>query len=158
MATNKWVRDRVIDILRDQPNTGAAELKKDLEKKFKIMLSYYVVWDGRRLALEQIMGKWNDNFADAFSFKAEVERTNPRSIVEIEYAPVGKKMRFTRMFIALKACVDGFLNGCRPFLGVDSTVLIGRWRGQLASASVVDGHGWLFPVAYGAFESESADS
>ena len=47
MATNAWVRDRVIDILRDEPTKGTAELKKDLEKKYNIQLSYYVVWDGR---------------------------------------------------------------------------------------------------------------
>jgi hypothetical protein len=56
-------------------------------------------------------------------------------LLTFEYTTVGKKIRFTRMFVAFKACVDGFLNGCRPFLGVDSTVLTGRWRGQLASTS-----------------------
>ena len=53
-------------------------------------------------------------------------KTNPASLVDIEYEPVGKKMRFTRMFVALKDCVDGFLYGCRPFLGVDSTHLTGK--------------------------------
>ena len=47
MATNAWVRDRVIDILRDEPTKGATKLKKDLNKKYNIQLSYYVVWDGR---------------------------------------------------------------------------------------------------------------
>jgi len=158
MANNAWVRDRVIDILRDEPTTKIAKLRKDLQKKYKIQLSYYVVWDGMRMALEQIDGKWDDTFEDAFRFKAEVERTNPSSIVDIEWEKSGSKMRFTRMFVAFKSCVQGFLNGCRPFLGVDSTVLTGRWRGQLASASAMDGHNWLFPVAYGAFESESADN
>ena len=64
---------------------------------------------------------------------------------------VGKGYRFTRMFVALKTCVDGFLKGCRPFLGVDSSVFTGGWRGQLASASAIDGHNWLFLVAYGVF-------
>ena len=77
MATNAWVRDN-----------GAAVLK-ELEKKYNIQLSTYVVWDGKEVALEQIMGKWDDSFDDAFSFKAEVERTNPGSSVEIEYAKVG---------------------------------------------------------------------
>jgi len=45
--------------------------------------------------------------------------------VDIEYALVGKKMRFTKMFIALRSCVEGFLNGFRTFLGVDSMILIG---------------------------------
>ena len=47
-----------------------------LEKKYNIKLSYYVAWDGKEMALEQIMGKWDDSFEDAFRFKAEVERTS----------------------------------------------------------------------------------
>ena len=74
------------------------------------------------MALEQLKGKWDDSFEHVWSFKAEVEKTNPGSLVDIEYEQVGKKMRFTRMFVALKACVYGFLDGCRPFLGVDSTI------------------------------------
>jgi hypothetical protein len=158
MANNAWVRDRVINILREEPTTRENKVRKDLQNKYNIQLSYYVVWDGMSMALEQIHGKWDDSFEDAFIFKAEVGRTNPGSIVDIEWVKVGNKMRFTRMFVAFKSCVQGFLNGCRPFLGVDSTMLTGRWRGQLASASAVDGHNWLFLVAYGAFESESAEN
>jgi hypothetical protein len=101
MANNHWVRDRIINILRKELTIGAAALLKDLEKKYNITLSYYVVFDGRQMALEEIEGKWDDSFDDTF------------------------------------------LNGCRPFLGVDSTVLTGRWRGQLASASacMVSGSG-----------------
>ena len=84
-----------------------------------------------------------------------MEKTNPESLVDIEYEQVGKKMRFTRMFVAVKAYVDGFLNGCRPFLGVDSTHLTEKWKGQLASATSIDGHNWMFPVCYGVFGSET---
>lgn len=158
MATNAWVKDRVIAKLRQDPTIGATALKKFLEEKFKINISYYVVWDGRQMALDEILGRWEDSFQHVFSFKAELERRCPGSIVEIEHERVGNKMRFSKMFVALKACVDGFLNGCRPYLGIDSTVLTGRWRGQLASAIGIDGHNWMFPVAYGVFESESAEN
>jgi len=42
--------------------------------------------------------------------------TCPGSIVEIDVEKVGKKMRFKRIFVALKPCVDGFIAGCRPFM------------------------------------------
>jgi hypothetical protein len=113
------------------------------------------VWDGREKALEQLRGKWDDSFQHAFRFKAEVEKTNPGSLVDIEYEIVRKKKRFNRMFVGLKACVDGFLNGCRPFLSVDSTHLTGKWKGQLASATAIDGNNWMFLVCYGVFESET---
>jgi hypothetical protein len=51
MASNAWVKDRVIDTLREEPTTRAAALKKELEKKYKIKLSYHVVWDVRQMAL-----------------------------------------------------------------------------------------------------------
>jgi hypothetical protein len=113
------------------------------------------VWDGKNMALEQLKGKWDDSFEHVFSFKAEVERTNPGSLVDIEFEEVGKKKRFTRMFVALKACVDGFLNGYKPFLGVDSTHLTRKWKEQLASVTAIDGNNRMFLVFYGVFESET---
>ena len=65
--------------------------------------------------------------------------SSPESIVEIE-VELNKKKRFKRIFVALKPCVDGFLAGCRPFVGVDATCLNGKYTGQLASATAVDGH------------------
>jgi hypothetical protein len=57
--------------------------------------------------------------------------------------------------MALEPCIQGFKEGCRPYLSIDSTVLTGRWNGCLASATTLDGHNWMFPVAFGLFQSES---
>jgi hypothetical protein len=48
----------------------------------------------------------------------------------------------------LKPCIDEFLSGCRPFIGVDASFLHGKYTGQLASATVVDEHNWLYHIAY----------
>jgi hypothetical protein len=40
----------------------------------------------------------------------------------------------------MKPCVEGFLRGYKPYLVVDSTFLIGKFRGQLCIAFAVDGH------------------
>jgi hypothetical protein len=60
--------------------------------------------------------------------------------------------------VALKPCLDGFTNGCIPYLGIDSTALTGRWKSQFTLAIGIDGHNWMYPVAYGVFESESKES
>jgi hypothetical protein len=59
------------------------------------------------------------------------------------------------MFVGIKACVDGFLVGCRPYLGVDFSHLTSKYNGQLAAATTVDGHNWMYPVAYGIFYKET---
>jgi hypothetical protein len=43
-------------------------------------------------------------------------------------------------------------------LSVDSTTLNGRWTEHLHSVTSVDNHSWMFPLAFGFFESESRDS
>jgi hypothetical protein len=111
-----------------------------------------------KVALEQIHRKYEESFQLLFNWAAEIEKSSPGSLVEIELEKVEKKQRFRRIFVALKPCVDGFLHGCKPFIGVDASCLYGKYRGQLASATGVDGHNWLYHIAYGIFDIENEDN
>ena len=51
-----------------------------------------------------------------------------------------------------------FFAGCRPFVGVDATCLNGKYTGRLALATAVDGHNWLYHLAYAIFDSETEDN
>jgi len=158
MADYKWVADKAAPFLLLHPNLGAKELQEHLEQKYNVTLSYWVVWKGRQKAMDKIFGKWEESFELLFRFKAEVEMRSPGSVVEVDVQADGDGVYFRRFFCCFKACIDGFMNGCRPYLSVDSTALNGRWNGHLASATGVDGHNWMFPVAFGFFQSETTDN
>ncbi|WVZ90494.1 LOW QUALITY PROTEIN: hypothetical protein U9M48_036792 [Paspalum notatum var. saurae] len=100
----------------------------------------------------------DDATLKAKALKAQIESCSPSSSVIIDHHTINGKIRFRRLFFALKPCIEGFLSGCRPYLAIDSTFLTGRFKGQLASASAVDGHNWLYPVAFGVFDSETNDN
>ena len=109
----------------------------------------------KEMALERINGPWNESFQLLYSFKAKVEMASPGSVVQIDRHKVQYKIRgktmekecFRRAFVCFKACWQGFLDGCMPYLSVDATTLHGRFKGQLVAATTVDGHNWMFPIA-----------
>jgi len=138
-ATAAWIGDRVKKMLLTNGALGAKAQKERLEGQFNVTLSYSKVWEGRKCALKDIQCTWEDSFKLLWNWKAAVEVACPGSIIEIDCRKVKGKMVFSRMFVALQPCVDGFLMGCRPYLGVDSTHLTGKYNGQLAAATAIDG-------------------
>jgi hypothetical protein len=90
-----------------------------------------------------------------YRFKAEVEMRSPSSIVEIDTEDIDGQIHFTRFFCCFKAAIDGFRNGCRPYISIDSTALNGQWNGHMPAAQALDGHNWMFPLAFGFFQSET---
>jgi hypothetical protein len=136
----------------------AKELQRRINDKYKVQLPYRRVYDGKELAHKQLFGNWDSSFDNLYRFKAEVERCSPGSFVVIDHHKILEQIRFNRLFFAVKPCIDGFLNGCRPYLAIDSTFLTGRFRGQLACPVAVDGHNWMYPVAVGVFDSETSEN
>ena len=81
---------------------------------------------GRNIALREIFGSWEESFQMLFSWRAEVLKRSPGSVIEIDLKEVDGKVYFHRFFCALSPCIEGILEGCRPYLSVDSTALNGR--------------------------------
>lgn len=124
--------EQVKDWLVEDASVGAKELEWRIKDKHKVHVPYKKVYDGMRLAEKQLFGSWDSSFNNLFRFKAEVERCSPGSFVVIDHHKIVDKIRFQRLFFAMKPCIDGFLKGCRPYLAIDSTFLTGKFRGQLA--------------------------
>jgi len=152
------VVDRLTDWLKKNPSKGPKAAKEKVEGDYGIKLKYSKEYSGMQLALQQIHGKYEESFKLLFNWKGQIDITCPGSIIEIDVGKGGKRRMFKRIFVTLKPCVDGFLAGCRPFISVDASSLIGKYTGQLASATGVDGHNWLYHIAYAIFGSEDKDN
>ena len=157
-ATRHWICAKVKDFLIEDATLRAKDLQKKIKEHHKVNINYKRVYDGKKLALKQLYGDWDSSFDNLYRFKAQVEVSCPGSLVIIDHHTVNGKIRFRRFFLAFKPCIDGFLNGCRPYLAIDSTFLTGQFKGQLASACAVDGHNWLYPVCIGIFDSETNEN
>jgi hypothetical protein len=118
------------------------------------------MYNGTKRAAEKQFGKWSDYFNWLYRFKAEIELRSPGCVVEIDTItdPVDGTIRFSRFFCAFKASIDGFMNGYRPYISVDSTTLNGMWNGHMPAALALDGHNWMFLVAFGFFDSETKEN
>ena len=62
------------------------------------------------------------------------------------------------MYIRYNAQKVGFLEGCRPIIGLDGCHLKGRFGGKILSATTKDGNDNIFPVALAVAEQENRDS
>jgi hypothetical protein len=52
---------------------------------------------------------------------------SPGSVLEIDTEVTADgKVYFSKFFMALKPCIDGFKAGCHPYLSIDSTFLTGK--------------------------------
>jgi hypothetical protein len=66
--------------------------------------------------------------------------------------------RFQRLYVSFAAMKIGFLQGCRPMIGIDACFLKGTYRGQLMAAVSRDANNNMYPLSIAVVEAETKES
>ncbi|ERM95687.1 hypothetical protein AMTR_s00023p00214690 [Amborella trichopoda] len=108
-------------------------------------------WRGTEVVREMIDGSHGQQYLDLPMYIEKIRRTNPGTEVRIHT----DEGRFKQLFIAYQPCIMGFINGCRPLIGIDGIFLKGKYQGILLCAITVDANNELFPLAFAVVEKEN---
>jgi hypothetical protein len=92
LSSTKWIATTILYWVRTDQSIGPSELKAKLSDRFNVVTPYHRIFHGKEMALDLIKGKWNGSF-DMHSFKVEIEKRSPMSIVDIDYEIVRGRVK-----------------------------------------------------------------
>ncbi|CAF2126230.1 uncharacterized protein LOC111214111 [Brassica napus] len=155
-ASVQWVASSVEQRLRENPNCKPKEILEEIHRVHGITLSYKQAWRGKERIMATMRGSFEEGYRLLPQYCEQVKRTNPGSIASVYGSPADNC--FQRLFVSFHASIFGFLNACRPLLGLDRTYLKNKYLGTLLLATGFDGDGALFPLAFGVVDEESDEN
>ncbi|CAN6439453.1 unnamed protein product [Victoria cruziana] len=155
-ASVGWVASSMEERLRDNPSYKPKDILEDIHRMHGITLTYKQAWRGKERIMASVRGSFEEGYRLLPQYCEQIKRTNPGSISSV-YG-TGPENCFQRLFISFYASIFGFVNACRPLLGLDRTVLKSKYLGTLLFATGFDGDGALFPLAFGVVDEENDES
>ncbi|KAK9083359.1 hypothetical protein Scep_029830 [Stephania cephalantha] len=155
-ASVQWVANSVEQRLRENPNYKPKEILEEIHRAHGITLSYKQAWRGKERVMAAVRGSFEEGYRILPQYCEQIKRTNPGSIASV-YGNPGDNC-FQRLFVSFQASIYGFVNACRPLLGLDRTLLKSKYLGTLLFATGFDGDGALFPLAFGVIDEENDDN
>ncbi|KAK8576147.1 hypothetical protein V6N13_090624 [Hibiscus sabdariffa] len=155
-ASVQWVANTVEQRLRENPNYKPKEILEEIHRAHGITLSYKQAWRGKERIMAAMRGSFEEGYRLLPQYCEQIKRTNPGSIALVYGNPTDNS--FQRLFISFQASIYGFLNACRPLLGLDRTFLKSKYLGTLLLATGFDGDGALFPLAFGVVDEENDEN
>jgi hypothetical protein len=125
-VTARWLAHECEEQLRSDINTPVQAIMENLKKKHGIEVSIHMAYRARKAAKNVVQGDQRAQYTRIRDYLQAVLDTNPgsRCIVTTKQLKAHPSInpRFHGLFMCLNACKEGFLNGCRPFIGTCITL------------------------------------
>ncbi|KAG8365070.1 hypothetical protein BUALT_Bualt18G0065900 [Buddleja alternifolia] len=105
---------------------------------------------------DMLNGDFRDQYTRLWDYTEEIKRSNPNSTVVLKtyVDEVSGEEKFQRLYNYFDACRQGFLQDCRPLIGVNGCHLRGSHKGILLTAVGIDPNNCIFPICYCVTEGE----
>ncbi|XP_078436837.1 uncharacterized protein LOC144707542 [Wolffia australiana] len=155
-ASVQWVANSVEERLRENPHYKPKEILEEIHRMHGITLSYKQAWRGKERIMAAVRGSFEEGYRLLPQYCDQIRRTNPGSIANVYGNPDDNCFR--RLFISFYASIFGFVNACRPLIGLDRSPLKSKYLGTLLLASGFDGDGALFPLAFAVVDEENEEN
>ncbi|XP_020092715.1 uncharacterized protein LOC109713152 [Ananas comosus] len=155
-ASVQWVANSVEERIRENPHCKPKEILEEIHRTHGITLSYKQAWRGKEMIMAAVRGSFEEGYRLLPQYCEQVKGTNPGSIANVYGNPDDNCFR--RLFVSFYASIYGFVNACRPLIGLDRTILKSKYLGTLLFATGFDGDGALFPLAFGVVDEESDEN
>ncbi|XP_078445757.1 uncharacterized protein LOC144714840 [Wolffia australiana] len=156
-ADYRWIAEHFLETIRRDMNYKVVDMLRELQEKYGIIVSRPTCYNARSLARKMLQGSLNEQYHMLPCYVAELQKVNMNSTfqLEVEHDIHYSLARFKRLYICLESLVRGFLEGCRPVIGLDSCFLKTELKGQLLSAVGRNGNNQMFPIAWAVVEGEN---
>ncbi|XP_010558587.1 PREDICTED: uncharacterized protein LOC104827178 [Tarenaya hassleriana] len=155
-ASVGWVARSVEARIRDNPQYKPKEILQDIRDQHGVAVSYMQAWRGKERSMAALHGTYEEGYRLLPAYCEQIKQLNLGSFASVFAS--GPENCFQRLFIAYRACISGFVSGCRPLLEIDRAHLKGKYLGTILCAAAVDAGDGLFPLAIAIVDVESDEN
>ncbi|KAK3185130.1 hypothetical protein Dsin_032416 [Dipteronia sinensis] len=144
-AKVKWTAYKFEKLVKSNPNIDVKVIDYLLRENYKVSVDIQRLYRAKHKALKELAKDHAKCFGYLRRYAYMLNQRNPGAAVHI--CTQQPQPTFQRIFLSFEPQKVGFLEGCRPFIGVDECHLKGPFGGVLLSAVSLDANNGLFPIA-----------
>jgi hypothetical protein len=160
-VSSTWLSKRYESTFRGDPGWKISALIYTTIRDHGVEITPMMAYRAKNKAANIVLGNHKEQYVRIRDYLQTVIETNPGSrciVTTVQQPPPAVNPRFHGLFFCLSAAKEGFLNGCRPFIGVDGCFVKLTTGAQVLAASGRDGNNNLFPIAFGVVGKEDTTS
>jgi hypothetical protein len=160
IVNSKWMANKLFDKFKIQPDMPLPVILDEVKRKWNVDVSRSQMYRARRKASKRIHGKLEEQYARLWDYCETLRQTNMGSCVlmSVDRPMPDLPPKFERIYLSLAAMTKGFVEGCRPVIGLDGCFLKGPFKGTLLAAVGRDANNNMYPIAIAVVEAETKDS
>jgi hypothetical protein len=159
-ANSKWVSKAVVKKMQTSEKVRMQDIILDMRRNYVLNITPSTAYKARKIAMAVIEGDADSQYAQLWRYAEELRRACRTNTIKINVNRPNASLppRFGSFYFSFDGCKRGFINGCRPFIGVDGCHLKTKYGGQLLIAVGRDPNDSYFPLAFGVVETETKES
>ncbi|XP_050233596.1 uncharacterized protein LOC126682088 [Mercurialis annua] len=160
-ANTKWVTSKLHEKLAVDGNMSYDLMEKEMQQNWGIQPPKWQLYKARNAVKESVEGSHAESYKFLKVYIKNLMNINPGTFVKFEHYErqnMDEPGQFKRIFIAFEPLIIGFLEGCRPLIGVDGCHLKGPYGGCLLNAVALGGNRGILPIAIAIVEGECYQS